>query len=339
MNTALATQPQAPGDPWARCIALYLQSIQERSESTYKGYVAVLKAFFTMFGGTPDLRTREDVERFLHEPTRRGPPAAGTRNWRLSVLSSLYTFASQYTYSGADGKPVRLFNGLAPTVGIKLNKVARPRRVLTDAELERLFAQIPRNTRQGLRDLSLFTVFLLTGRRLNEIRGLCYGDIEWGIISEPDGSSREGWTYKWIGEKGLHGEEKVSELPVLAKVLIDEWLEASGRLPLQSDDPVWVGIERPGMPLDPFKPLSAGAILQAIRKYARAAGIDKPISVHWLRHASAKSRYQADHDVIKIMKALGHSNLASTYRYLENFLGNSDQGARELAHTFNFLLK
>ncbi len=39
------------------------------------------------------------------------------------------------------------------------------------------------------------------------------------------------------------------------------------------------------------------------------------------------------------MKALGHSNLASTYRYLENFLGNSDAGARELAHKFNFLLK
>jgi integrase/recombinase XerD len=343
-TTALTTQPQAPGDPWARCIALYLASIQERSESTYKGYVNVLRAFFTMFPGSPDLRTREDVERFLHTPAKigrnqGGPPAAGTRNWRLSVLSSLYKFASQYTYSGEDGRPVRLFDGVPPTAGIRLSKTPRPRRVLTDAELERLFSVIPRNTRQGLRDLSLFTFFLLTGRRLNEGRNLLYGDIMWDTITESDGSRRPGWVYRWIGEKGLHGEERVSELPTLAKCLIDEWLEASGRLPLQSDDPVWVGIERPGLALDPYAPLSAGAITAALKRYAKLAGIDKPVSTHWLRHASAKARYAKDKDIVKIMKALGHSNLSSTHRYLENMLGNADAGARELSHTFNFLLK
>ncbi len=39
------------------------------------------------------------------------------------------------------------------------------------------------------------------------------------------------------------------------------------------------------------------------------------------------------------MKALGQSDLQSTYIYLQNLLGNADQGARELAHTFKFLLK
>ncbi len=352
MNTALATQSQAPGDPWTRCIALYLQSMQERSQQSYRCYVGVLKAFFAMFPGSPDLRTREDVERFLRTPckggrNKGGPPAAATFNIRRNVLSSLYKFASTFTYtSPEDGKPVRLFPGVPPTAGIRLARTPRPRRVLTDAELAALFNAMPKNTVLGLRDRSIFTFFLLTGRRMNEVRQLCFGDIEWGIISEPDGSSRQGWTYKWIGEKGQHGEEKVSELPVICKVLIDEWLEASGRLPLAGDDPIWIGVGAPslqnaalGLPIDPYRPLSENSVNAALKKYARAAGIDKPVSTHWLRHANAKARYEKDKDIIKIMKALGHSDLSSTYRYLENFLGNSDAGARELAHRFNFLLK
>ncbi len=349
-SSALATIEQAQIDPWARCIALYLADVQERNATTYKGYVSILRAFFTMSAGRPpDYITREDVERFLHAPTRRGrggPPTPGTRNFRRSVLSSFYKYASTFTYTGEDGKPVRLFAGVPPTAGTRQVRTPRPRRVLTQDELERLFTAIPRTTVQGLRDLSLFTMFLLTGRRLNEVRGLCYGDITWDTISEPDGSSRPGWVYKWVGEKGQHGEEKVSELPVLCKVLIDEWLEASGRLPLEADDPIWIAVGAPslqgaalGLPIDPYAPLSAGAITKALKKYARAAGIDKPISVHWFRHVNAKSRYQADRDVLKVMRALGHSSLQSTYTYLENFLGTSDPGARELSHRFNFLLK
>ena len=343
MNTALVTQAQA--DPWARCITLYLQSIQERSAKTYNSYVYTLRAFFTMFAGKPpDYVSREDVERFIRTPAKFGrnkdkPPAISTLNTRRAILSSFYTFAGNFTYTGEDGRPVRLFDGVPPTAGVKPIKTPRPRRVLTQDELERLFAAMPKNTVQGLRDRSLFTFFLLTGRRLNEARSLLYGDIEWGTITESDGSSRMGWTYRWIGEKGLHGEEKVSELPVIAKVLIDEWLEASGRLPLEADDPIWIGIERPGMPLDPYKPLSKGAITRALKKYARAAGIDKDISTHWLRHANAKARYEKDKDVVKLMRALGHSNMQSTYIYLQNELGTADQGARELAHTFTFLLK
>src|SRR5207245_31285 len=139
-------------------------------------------------------------------------------------------------------KPVRLFAGIPPTAGIRLARTPRPRRVLTDAELAALFAAMPKNTVLGLRDRSIFTFFLLTGRRMNEARQLCFGDIEWGIISEPDGSSREGWTYQYHGEKGQAGEEKVSELPVICRVLLEEYWEASGRLPLESDDPLWIAV-------------------------------------------------------------------------------------------------
>ena len=343
MNTALVTQVNA--DPWARCISLYLQSIRERSEKTYNSYVYTLRAFFAMFAGKPpDYVSREDVERFIRTPAKFGrnkdkPPATSTLNTRRAILSSFYKFASTFTYSGEDGRPVRLFSGVPPTAGIRLVKTPRPRRLLTQDELERLFAAMPKNTLQGLRDRSLFTFFLLTGRRLNEVRGLCYGDIEFGEIVDPDGSSRQGWLYRWRGEKGLGGQEQSSELPTLAKVLLDEYLEQSGRLPLESDDPLWIGIERPGLPIDIYTPLSTGAIRRALLKYARAAGIDKPISVHWLRHANAKARYAADKDVLKIMRALGHTDLSSTYIYLQNLLGTADAGARELAHTFTFLLK
>src|SRR5258708_5014955 len=349
-SSALATIEQAQIDPWARCIALYLADVQERNATTYKGYVSILRAFFTMSAGRPpDYITREAVERFLHAPTRRGrggPPTPGTPRSRGRGVSCSHNHAPTPTARGEEGKPVSVFARGPPTAGTRQVRTPRPRRVLTEDELERLFTVIPRTTKQGLRDLSLFTFFLLTGRRLNEVRGLTFGDIEWGVITESAIAFRMGWTYKWIGEKGLHGEEKVSELPVLGKVLIDEWLEASGRLPLASDDPIWIGVGAPslqgatlGLPINPYSPLSAGTITKALKKYARAAGIDKQISVHWLRHANAKARYEKDHDIIKIMKALGHSNLASTYTYLENFLGNADAGARELAHRFGFLLK
>ncbi len=352
MNTALVPIEQRHPDPWARCIGMFLQSVRDRSESTYENYTSTLRMFFTMFAGRqPDCITREDVERFVHRPCQQGrkkgePPSAATRNTRLSILSAFYKFASMYTYT-SDGKPTRLFAELAPTAGIRPSKVIRPRRVLSESELERLFAVMPKNTVQGLRDRSIFTLLLLTGRRLGEAINLRYGDIEWGPISEEDGSTRTGWVYSWDGEKGQRGQRLSSELPVLAKVLIDEYLEASGRLPLEADAPLWIAVGAPtlqhaplGLPYDPYKPISRGAVQDALRKYARAAGLaDKQISPHWLRHSNAKARYAADKNIIKVMKALGQSDLQSTYIYLQNLLGNADQGARELAHTFKFLLK
>lgn len=63
-------------------------------------------------------------------------------------------------------------------------------------------------------------------------------------------------------------------------------------------------------------PLDEPAIWHYIRKAAIKAGIDKPVSAHWLRHAHASHALDAGADLNVIRETLGHVSLATTSRYV-----------------------
>ena len=66
---------------------------------------------------------------------------------------------------------------------------------------------------------------------------------------------------------------------------------------------------------DPSRPITTRSLERACRKAAEAAGLDKSITVHTLRHSFATHLLEQGVDIHVIQDLLGHRNIASTTRY------------------------
>jgi integrase len=328
---------------WERCIAAYLKDVfvsHSNSEATVDSYAYVLRSFFRHTNKAPELSTREDVVSFMAAPNvgRRNhgmAPAPGTRNHRKVIVHQFYSFASRYTVYDGYGRPYKLFVGDNPADGIHGMQLEHRPRYLTEEELVRFFAAIPRDTVGGLRDRAFFLTLFLTARRRAEIANLLYGDITWGVVTSDEQVNHQGYLYAFSG-KGKGGQRDSAELPVAAKAAIDVYLEASGRLStIAADDPVFVAIPRPGMPIDPYKRLSNSAIHRMTKKYAILSGLDPArVHVHIFRHSSAKHRLDNGESIFSLKETLRHKSLDQTYAYARSMQTAADSGAALLMQKF-----
>jgi integrase/recombinase XerD len=66
---------------------------------------------------------------------------------------------------------------------------------------------------------------------------------------------------------------------------------------------------------DPSRPITTRSVERACRRVAKAAGLDKSITVHTLRHSFATHLLEQGVDIHVIQDLLGHRNIASTTRY------------------------
>jgi integrase/recombinase XerD len=64
------------------------------------------------------------------------------------------------------------------------------------------------------------------------------------------------------------------------------------------------------------KPITSKVIWEAVRLAARAAGIDRRVSPHTLRHSYATHPLEAGADLRTIQVLLGHADLSHTTIYL-----------------------
>ena len=62
--------------------------------------------------------------------------------------------------------------------------------------------------------------------------------------------------------------------------------------------------------------LTEGAVLGTVKRAATAAGLEAPISPHWLRHAHASHAIDRGATLPEVQGTLGHGNIATTSGYL-----------------------
>ncbi len=330
-----------PGE-WQQCAFRFLTSIYDLSGSDQSlyGYHGILCQFFAS-GLDPDSVTKTAIESYINRASvgrgREGRPIKpATRNHRLTVICSFYKFASTYIVDG-----VPLYRKALPTLGIPYSQPDIDYKAIEVDDFEKLIKSLP-DTPAGWRDKALYLFFAFTGRRRSEVVFLQWRDIASAMIVDEDGTRRPGHVFTYIG-KGHSRQPKTKELPASAYAALIWYLEKSGRLAtMQPDSALFAPTKQTHPYTDGSKRkfLNSDYVNLAFKMHCEQAGLDAThLSLHSLRHLSAKLRYALGSDVRSIQNLLDHSSLATTDRYLRALAGTADKDSVLLDRRLGHLIK
>lgn len=279
-----------------------------RAFASYSAYLA--KCGLTLDGPPSDVANA--AQAWAGRATRRGEVARATFNHRLAVISSFYTFARKRGH--IEHNPIdRIERGR-----VQEYASARP---LGFEDVKARLAAIDRSTLLGSRDYALLTLALFTGRRASELAGLEWRDFE----PVPGGT-----VVTWRRTKGGKVERNI--IPREAEAALDAWsLRVAGdsRAPMSLESSVWRA-------LSPRGTLTArGITTRAVSLMClRRLGTSK---VHAIRHTFAHAMEESGAKVSEIQAALGHSNAATTSRYLQALRTEENKYAGKMAALYGFV--
>ncbi|MEO0812554.1 MAG: tyrosine-type recombinase/integrase, partial [Myxococcota bacterium] len=112
-----------------------------------------------------------------------------------------------------------------------------------------------------------------------------------------------------VRPRGKGGKERVVPMGDIARQCLENYL-AEGRVALLRGRPsssIFIG--------NRGRALSRMALFKIVRRYAAAAGIQKEISPHKLRHAFATHLLQGGADLRAVQQMLGHADISTTEIY------------------------
>ena len=196
----------------------------------------------------------------------------------LSAVKSLLAFAHRIGYLPFDvGGALRL-----PAVRGRLAE-----RILSEAGVHRMLS-----LESNERNRAILTLLYASGVRVSELCGLRWRDVQ------ANGDSAQ------ITVFGKGGKTRAIRLPVSVWELLT-------RLRGDADgvQPVFRSRKKGGA-------LMPVAVLRIVRRAAQRAGIDVPVSPHWLRHAHASHALDRGAPIHLVQATLGHASITTTGRYL-----------------------
>jgi site-specific recombinase XerD len=173
-----------------------------------------------------------------------------------------------------------------------------PPPVLKPDEMSKLLDSIDPTTPLGGRDRALYELMYATGARLGELCGMEVDDV--------DLDERLARIHK-----GKGGKQRVVPFGPVARHHLENYLRwvrpAFARK--QTTRGLWLS--------HTGRPLPRDTIRQRLKQYMRAAGIDKRLTPHGLRHACATHLLQRRADLRHIQELLGHASVESTQVYTQ----------------------
>ncbi|HEY2011922.1 MAG TPA: tyrosine-type recombinase/integrase [Bryobacteraceae bacterium] len=249
-----------------------------RSVHTRRAYLTSARQFRTMAGKPLARITVADLQDFADSL---GHLAPASRYRALSAVKSLLAFGHRIGYLPFDvGRVLRL-----PALR---NRLAE--RILPEPDLQRML-----KLDSPPRDRAILVLLYASGIRVSELCELSWRDLQ------PNGDGGQVTVF------GKGGVTRAIQLPASVWNLLLGLRTAKAG----AGDPVF-----PSRKIKTGGRLRPLAILRIVRKAAARAGIDLPVSPHWLRHAHASHALDRGAPIHLVQATLGHASISTTGRYL-----------------------
>ena len=252
--------------------------MRKLSPKTKSAYVRAVRKFAAYLGRSPDSATVEDLRNFQLYLVDQG-----TSPITLNATITGLKFFFEITVGDAE-------------LMAKMQPVHVPRTlpvVLSREEVARLIAATG-----NLKHQTALSVAYGAGLRVSEVVALKVGDID---------SQR--MTLRI--EQGKGSKDRYAMLPPVLLERLRTWWRVA-RAQGKMLDGGWLF---PG--LNPIESLSTRQLNRAIHAAARAAQIDKRVSLHTLRHSFATHLLEQKVDIRVIQVLLGHKKLETTALYAQ----------------------
>lgn len=259
---------------------LYLASkkVEGLSRITLKNYSYRLKRFMEFMGkNVQDINTM-DIRMYLAAYQKHTDCNNTTLESEVSGLKSFFNWLEDEEYIPK-----------SPTRKIKLPKTEkRIRQALTPEELELL-----RDNCKTLRERALVEFFYTTGARLDEVVKVDKSDINWQDLS--------------LHVIGKGDKERIVYISEKAKVHIRKYLLSR----LDDCQSLFV-TER-----QPIRRLGRRSIEREFEALGKAAGIEKSVFPHIIRHTTATDMLRNGATLSEVQHYLGHDDPSTTQIYAE----------------------
>lgn len=260
--------------------------------------------------------TSGNIEQWIDYLRNNGLKESTISAW-LAAVSSLFNYLLD-----CQAKGYELGIVTNPVIAVERPTIARYNMIdaldwdQLRAYVKELYKRIETGPRKPIhfRDGGLNLLLILTGKRLNEIRLL-----RWGQIHLFQGKPK----VQWNSEREY---DKLDEIPQPAWVMIRAYLELSGRLPqMQTNDYIFVGLESPfnRQTNDYSNPLDERTIRSSIKSYADRANL-KNITVKTLRHTYAALMADVGASPQVLRRQLGLASLSETRHYMYHLMNSVD---------------
>ncbi|MDD5558815.1 site-specific tyrosine recombinase XerD [Candidatus Methylomirabilis sp.] len=167
--------------------------------------------------------------------------------------------------------------------------------VLSQDEVGRLLAAPPASNPLGLRDKAMLELLYAAGLRVSEMVTLQMSDVDLEV--------------GYVRCQGKGGKDRVVPLGRDAQAAVRRYL-ADSRPHLQR------GRSTPVLFLNRWGwPLTRQGFWKLLRAYATAAGIDRRVTPHTLRHSFATHLLERGADLRAVQMMLGHADISTTQIY------------------------
>ncbi len=267
----------------------YLAALQGRknlSAYTLRNYAADLRHFFDFLderGSAVGVLDRPLVREYLSALVAAGV-ASSSVSRKVSTLRSFYRYLRSEGILQAD-----------PMLGVRGPR--RERRLpsfLTQEQIDTLIAAADKETPSGLRDRALLELLYAGGLRVSEIVGLDVASVD---LDE-----------RTMRVQGKGSRERLVLMGRPAGRAVERYL-AEGRPRLARRKETALLLNRDG------GRLSQRAVQIIVRKHALAAGIDRSVHPHLLRHTFATHLLEGGAELRVVQTLLGHASVNTTQIY------------------------
>ncbi len=239
----------------------------------------------------PDI-TRPVLERYrrhlYHYRRENGEPLSFARqNYQLSALRSFFKWLARENL---------ILSNPASELELPRRHQRLPAHILTPEEIERVMRQTLTHGEIGVRDRAMLETFYSSGIRRLELAGLKLYDLD----------LRNGTL---LVRRGKGEKDRYVPLGRRACEWLRRYLDEIRPQLVHEPDEGFLFLHDYGEPFDGHR------LSDRVKRYLRAAGIDKSGSCHLFRHAMATQMLENGADIRFIQAILGHAKLSTTQIY------------------------